>query len=94
MRAGAATAMRPRRTHLTDHVLSLPGGTEDSDLWVYELEDTDGMTMICSVWEPTPQERVKIAAGENIRLCIWGIRHPPVTIDLTDEPLGKSPGGH
>ena len=84
--------MRARRTHFTNRVLRLPGGTEDSDLWVYDAENESGTaTAICSVWEPTTAERIKIAAGENIRLCIHGSLHPPVSIDITDEPLGKYP---
>lgn len=84
--------MRPRRTHLTNRVLTLPGGTEDNDLWIYNAEEEGtGVPIICSVWEPTPQERVRIAAGENIRLSVRGYRHPPVSLDLTDEPLGKYP---
>ena len=83
--------MRARRTHLTDQVLSLPGGNEDNDLWIYHMEDAMGAITICSVWVPTDEEREAIANGENIRLCLRGIRHPPVSIDLTDEPLGKHP---
>lgn len=83
--------MKPRRTHHTDRVFRLPGGNEDNDLWTYTAEVESGGTAICSVWEPTQQERIRIAAGENIRLCIWGEGIPPVAIDLTDEPLGKRP---
>jgi hypothetical protein len=86
--------MRPRRTHLTNRVLGMPGGTEDSDLWVYDVEDVDGGSAICSVWEPTAAERVLIASGQNIRLCLWGPLHPPVALDVTDEPLGKIPADH
>jgi hypothetical protein len=83
--------MKARRTHHTNHVFRLPGGTEDNDLWTYVLIDETGNPILCSVWEPTPDERKRIAEGENIRLCIWGSSQPPVLLDLTDEPLGKKP---
>jgi hypothetical protein len=83
--------MKARRTHFTTKVYHLPGGTEDNDLWTYEVPDTTGHTVIASVWEPTPEERRRIVEGENIRLLIWGTRIPPVALDLTDEPLGKAP---
>lgn len=67
----------------------LPGGTEDNDLWVYDMLDNDGQHVILSVWEPTPQERTAIANGDNIRLMIWGDAVPPIALGLTDEPLGK-----
>jgi hypothetical protein len=89
--ARSAVAMRARRTHFTNRVLTHPSGNEDNDLWVYMLEDPDETTTICSVWEPTPQERVLIASGQNIRLCLRGSRHPPVSMDVVDEPLGKPP---
>lgn len=79
--------MRARRTVLTDKVYRLPGGTEDNDLWVYEIDEPDEPAkIICSVWVPTTEERLAIAQGQNIRLCVWG-GQPPVAIDLTDEQV-------
>ena len=83
--------MRPRRTHQSTRVFRLPGGTEDNDLWVYDLEDEHGFHVIASVWKPTDEERVAIANGENIRLLIWGDGIPPMAMSTTDEPLGKAP---
>lgn len=77
--------MRARRTEHTNRVLKLPGGTEDNDLWFYEVEQ-DGQRIICSVWVPTEEERNRIANGENIRLLVWG-GHPPVALDITDEKI-------
>lgn len=86
--------MRPRRTIHSTKVYRLPGGNEDNDLWTYEvLADDDASPVTCSVWEPTPEEREKIAAGQNIRLAIWGRAIPPVAVDVTDEALGKRPLG-
>lgn len=82
--------MRARRTIHTDCVYGLPGATEDSDLWTYVVTTNDGPG-IASVWVPTDSERAAIAAGENIRLIVFGTKLPPVLLDLTDEPLGKAP---
>jgi hypothetical protein len=83
--------MKARRTHMTTRVFRLPGGTEDNDLWVYDIDDGAGNNVIASVWEPTQEERERIAAGENVRLLIWGLGVPPLAMDTTDEPLGKEP---
>lgn len=77
---------------MTTRVFTLPGGTEDNDLWVYDLDDGSGHQVIASVWQPTDEERERIAAGWSIRLLVWTDRMPPVAIDTTDEPLGKRHG--
>lgn len=85
--------MKARRTIHSEKVYRLPGGNEDNDLWTYEVDDSDGHPVTCSVWEPTEEERKKIAAGQNLRLMIWGRGIPPLAIDITDERLGKPPVG-
>lgn len=89
--------MKARRTVRTDRVLHLPDGTEDNDLWFYvETFDDDVLgecKAICSVWVPSDEERKAIAAGENIRLIVFSGQHPPVTIDTTDERIGRAPTG-
>lgn len=81
--------MKPRRTHRSTTVFRLEGGNEDNDLWVEPCED-DGTPVLSSVWEPSPAERAKIAAGENVELLVWG-GQPPVALSVTDVPLGKPP---
>lgn len=83
--------MKPRRTWFTNRVFRLPGGNEDNDLWTYQTETEDGHVVTCSVWEPTPEERIKLMNGECVRLIVWGQGMPPVAIDTTDEPLGRPP---
>jgi hypothetical protein len=80
--------MKPRRTHSSNQVFRLEGGTEDNDLWV-RRDIEDGEPTITSVWEPTAEERAAIAAGANIELTVWGMGTPPVALRPTDEPLGK-----
>jgi hypothetical protein len=82
--------VKPRRTHGSNQVFRLAGGNEDNDLWVRVGHDGDGTPIIYSTWEPTPEERERIAAGENIELAVWG-GQPPVSLVLTDVPLGKPP---
>jgi hypothetical protein len=83
--------MKPRRTYFSERVLGLPGGNEDNDLWVDLTADEDDNPVIRSVWEPTLEEREKIAAGQNVYLLVWGTMHPPVAIGVTQVPLGKRP---
>lgn len=83
--------IRPRRTHLTDHVFRLPGGTEDNDLWTRVTVDESEHPVICSTFVPTDAQRRRIAAGENLELIIWGTAQPPVALRLDDTPIGKPP---
>jgi hypothetical protein len=83
--------MKPRRTHDSTNCLSLPGGNEDNDLWIERANDGDGGVILCSVWEPTPDERERIAAGENVELLLWSPVHPPVSLRTTGVALGKPP---
>lgn len=85
--------MKPRRTHNTNRVATLPGGTEDNDLWFYIGRDTRDNNLICTVWEPSDEERERIANGENIRLDVWVSPQsiPPIRMAVTDEPIGKKP---
>lgn len=79
--------MKPRRTHLSNSVFALAGGTEDNDLWTQV--DAAAQT-VSSVWVPTDEERRAIAAGQNIELTIYG-GQPPVSMRIVDTPLGKPP---
>lgn len=85
--------MKSRRTEYSTRVLGLSGGNEDNDLWVYDIPAPDNQgTVLCSVWEPTDEERERIANGENIRLEVWATNTYPVSMSVTDEKLGKSRG--
>lgn len=89
--------MRARRTERTDKVLHLPGGTEDNDLWFY-VEVVEDKVMgvvpvINSVWVPSDEERKAIAEGANIRLMTFSNEHPPVSIDVTHERIGRASTG-
>lgn len=83
--------MKPRRTHSSNKVFALDGGNEDNDLWVEQAVTEEGSPVLVSVWEPSPNERQRIADGENVALVVWGTSHPPVLMVPTDAPLGKKP---
>ena len=89
--------MKPRKTINSARcyvVQDSDGQTDpDSELWTYTAEDANGRMVTCSVWEPTPEERAAIAAGENVRLIVWGVRMVPVAMDLTDEVLDPADPG-
>lgn len=80
--------MKPRRTPSSNTVFSLPGGTEDNDLWV-RRDVLAGEPVICSVWVPTDEERAAIAGGANIELIVWGEGTPPVALRTTPEQPGR-----
>jgi hypothetical protein len=91
--------MRPRRTHDSNGVLRLSGGTEDNDLWIEAtrggtdefMEDDPAIDtpVLRSVWEPDAVERKAIANGANVRLTVLGSTHPPVSMAVVDTPLGR-----
>jgi hypothetical protein len=80
--------VKPRRTHESNGVFRLEGGTEDNDLWVTRNVTTRDEPVICSVWEPTEDERRRLAEGANVELVVWGTATPPVAMHLTSVPLG------
>lgn len=79
--------MIPRRTHHSNAVYELEGGNEDNSLWVYQSPVGN---WVSSVWEPTTAERRAIAEGQNIELTVYG-GQPPVSMGVTNVPLGKVP---
>lgn len=83
--------MKARRSHVANAVFVLEGGNEDNDLWVEKAVTQDQQPCIASVWEPTPEERQAIAAGQNIELIVFGTMQPPVAMQVTDVKLGKPP---
>jgi hypothetical protein len=85
--------VKPRRTPTSNLVFRLDGGNEDNDLWVERAvtdEDPPSPCLI-SVWEPSDDERQRIADGDNVALVVWGTGHPPVMVTATNSPLGKAP---
>lgn len=81
--------MRALKTERSNLVFKAPPGSEgrifDLDCEVLEIE---GIQQVCSVWVPTPEERLRIANGENVKLWIqWNGAFPPVALSTTDETV-------
>ena len=70
--------MRPIRTLLTNFTYLCPHAEGDP---LPCQRTSDGRTI--SVWEPTDEERARIAAGENIELHVWMQPPPPVGFLIT-----------
>ena len=81
---------QPRRTPSSNVTFFLADGNEDNDLWLERIEDSNGNTVLHSVWQLSNEEREAIAAGANIELNVWGEGHPPVSVGVTSEPIGKA----
>jgi hypothetical protein len=45
-----------------------------------------GRLLMESVWFPTPEEMVAIAAGAPVKLSVYGSGHPPVMLGVGDVP--------
>lgn len=39
-----------------------------------------------TAWEPTPEEIERITRGAPVYLCVLGQGHPPVMLDVGEEP--------
>lgn len=83
--------MKPRRTVTSTMVFTLPGGTEDNDLWVTQYGPDEGGPCLGSTWVPSAEEREAIANGANLELIVWGGGTPPVALRLSKYALGKAP---
>lgn len=83
--------MKARRTHTSNTVYRLPGGTEDNDLWVTVYGPDEGGPALGSVWVPTDDERQAIADGANIELVTFGTGTPPVALRIDNTPIGRRP---
>jgi len=83
--------MHPGRIEGATRVLGAPDGwdkTRDGPCGTLAILDkeTDGMHLMASVWFPTQEEILALAAGAPVRLWIVGTEHPPVMIDTGRVP--------
>lgn len=46
----------------------------------------DGVRLMQSCWEPTPEELAALNAGGKVRLDVVGSMHPPVMLYVANEP--------
>lgn len=54
------------------------------DLHVCQTEDSNGLPLLISVWQPTPQEVGEILLGKPVYLGVIGSQHPPVFVTAID----------
>lgn len=67
----------------------VPEETGDcAHLAICDIPLSDGTPSMLSVWEPTPDELERLAAGAQVYLTIVGQGHPPVSLGV-----GNPPGG-
>lgn len=86
--------MKPRRTPSSTQVFRLPGGNEDSDVWVEQTTDAEEQPVIVSVWDLDDAEREGIANGGTIELMVWGSGHPPVSVAVGPSLEDRKEGEH
>lgn len=70
--------MRVIRTLATNFTYLHPAGGDPLPC----QRTSDGRTV--SVWEPTEEERRRIATGANVELHVWAQPTPPVGFTITD----------
>jgi hypothetical protein len=83
--------MSPQPFHESNLVLKAPAGMEETcgDLHVYATG-----TMCISCWQPTPEERERIAAGGPVWLTVVaGESQPPVAVSAESPFLQDAPSG-
>jgi hypothetical protein len=87
--------VKARRTHESNVVLQLQDGNEDNDVWATRTTDSEGRSVIVTVWEPDEVERAALANGENIAVIVWlgedKDKTAPMNVSTIDVPLGKAP---
>lgn len=80
--------MLPIQTERSNFVFKGDGG-EVVDLHVERATINggphDGMPVVYSVWEPTEEDRERIAAGGNIKVGVWLAPPPPIIVLVTEE---------
>jgi hypothetical protein len=78
--------MRPVSLESPTRRLGAPSSwdhAEDGICHTLEILDHDGWMI--SAWEPTPQERERLAAGARIFLQVQGTRHPVVAMQVEEQ---------
>lgn len=74
--------MRAVNTYLTTATLGAPSDWDGS-----YLGDCEGLPVCVvgdnnfSYWKPTLKDKLNILMGRNVRLCVFGAGHPPVSLD-------------
>jgi hypothetical protein len=84
--------MNPMRFERSNTVMRRPESmTEEQcfDVHAFIGQDIDGMPVVITKWQPTAEERTRLALGEPVWLHIIGHTMPPVAITM-DDPFSKT----
>ena len=60
-------------------------------LCVKDFTCDDGTPAMQTAWQPTPSEIERIVAGQPIILTLLGTGHPPVLIEVREQPKEYTP---
>lgn len=82
--------MTPIQHPSNNHSLAPPRGLNQEQLPCETLHVTacraeDGLPLMISFWQPTPEEIEHILRGGSIMLYVYGLQHPVVAVGV--EPL-------
>lgn len=75
--------MNPVRTAHTDTVLGTPlAPLAEGHCDGLPIRAAEGASH--SYWQPSPTEWLRILRGQPIRLTVYGVGHPAVSLDMED----------
>lgn len=66
-------------------------GGHCAHLAILDMPVNGGVPAMHSVWEPTPDELERLAAGAPVYLCVLGGVHPPVSLGVGEAPATDGP---
>jgi hypothetical protein len=80
--------MTPTTFKEVNHTYLPPQGQEAtcSPLPVCITQDEEGKTLVISCWQPSAEDRVRIASGGPLYLIVVGAGQPPVKL-ITEDPF-------
>lgn len=76
--------MKPIARNDTTRFFGAPDDWDEKEGECVGLPITDSDGWLISTWEPTDEERSKIAGGSNVNLWIRGPGHPGVGMSVGD----------
>lgn len=78
--------MKPIKTDMTTKVLGAPrdwDSTKHGECVGLPVVEAHGY--LYSYWKPSLLQRLKLAVGIPIRLCVASSAHPPVSLEVTKQ---------
>lgn len=72
--------MKPTKPSNSNFCYTAPPGMDNCEDLHVRVDVQDGLRIISSLWELTPEERAAIAKGANVQLNVYGEGHPVVSM--------------